>query len=182
SLQGSLQLGSIKLAIAKQCDGRIEWDQLLQTANERAMELLGQVALFAFDDRPQQWNGPPRIDHAGHQDDTAASGGRAIEQDGQGQLRQSLEQRTSKRQPEGVGSDVLVLDEASKARDQTFVLATTDRGMAGEFVELKVLGADDATNQQGQRVEVLLGMAGCTSVQCLRQRAFDGTIGLEVDV
>src|SRR5262249_4342419 len=120
--QGSLQLGSIKLAIAKQCEGRIEWDQLLPTANDRPNEVLGQVALFAFDDRPQQWNGPPRIDHAGHQDDTAASGLRAIEQDAQGQLRQSLEQRTSKRQPEGVGSDVLVLDEASKARDQTFVL------------------------------------------------------------
>src|SRR5262249_59044695 len=108
--------------------------------------------------------------------------GRGIEQDGQGQLRQSLEQRTSKRQPEGVGSDVLVLDEASKARDQTFVLATTDRGMAGEFVELKVLGADDATNQQGQRVEVLLGRAGCTILQWQCPRGFEGTLGLAVCV
>ena len=123
------------------------------------------------------------IDHTGHQDHTAAPGGRAIQQDGQAAVcaspassgRANGSQTASAR-------DVLVLDPAPKARDQTFVLAPADRGVAGEFIELDMLRADDATNQQGQGVEVLFGMAAGARVQHLRQRAFDGTIGLEVDV
>lgn len=142
-----LQLDTVKLAIAKHTHARIGWDQLLETVNEHNMHMLTQMALFACDDAPQQRNGPPTIDDAGHQDHTAAPSGRAIEQDGQGPLRQCAEQRARKRQPQGVGSDIFVLDEAPVARDQPFVLPTTDRGMAGQFVELDVLGCDDATNQ-----------------------------------
>src|SRR5215207_6723149 len=122
------------------------------------------------------------IDHTGHQHHTAASGSRAIQQDGQARLGQCLEQRASERQPQRLGGTVLMLNKAPVARDQTFVLAPTGGGRAGQFVELNVLGTDDATNQQGQRVEVLFGMAVGAGVQRLRQRAFDGTIGLEVDV
>ena len=133
---GGLQHGAVKLAISQQRHGRIGRDQRLQAATERAMLLLGRMALLALDHRPQHWNGTPTIDHAGHQDHTAASGGRAIAQDGQGQLRQSGQKRASKRQPARGGGDVLMLDEAPVARDQTFVLATADGGVAGEFIEL----------------------------------------------
>jgi hypothetical protein len=77
--------------------------------------------------------------HAGHQDHTAASGRRTIQQDGQGQLRQSGQQRANKRQPQRVGADVLMFDEAPVARDQALVLTTADWGVAGEFVKLDML-------------------------------------------
>jgi hypothetical protein len=139
--------GAVKLAIAKQRDGRVGRDQFLEAANQRAMRCLGQMALFTLDHRPQQWNGTPAIDQAGHQDDTAASGSRAIEQDGQGQLRQSDQKRASKRQPQRVGADVRMFDEAPVARDQALVLPTADRGMAGEFVKLDMLRPHNATDQ-----------------------------------
>jgi len=176
---GGRQRGAVKLAIAEQRDGRSGRDQLLKAANERAMQLLGQMALLALDHRPQHGNGMPTIDQAGHQDHTAASGGRAIEQDGQGPVRQSGQQRARKRQPDGVGGAVRMFDEAPKARDQPFVRATADRGVAGEFIELDMLRPHHATDQQGQGVEVLFGMAIGAGMPHLRQRTFAGTLGLE---
>ena len=75
-----------------------------------------------------------------------------------------------------------MFDAAPKARDQTFILTTAHRGVAGEFVELDMLRPHDATDQQGQGVEVLFVMAAGAGMQRLRQRAFDGTIGLEGNV
>lgn len=74
-----------------------------------------------------------------------------------------------------------MLDPASKATNHTFVLTAAQRHMLGDLRKLDMLSADNPTNQVGQCVQVLLGMAGAACVQGLRQGPFDGTIRLEVD-
>src|SRR5829696_4632811 len=102
--------------------------------------MLWQMTLLAFDRCPKQRNSTSVIDHRSHQNDTAASSGRTIEQNGQRRFGQRGQYRASDWQPERFKRDILVLDLAAKACNQTFVLASANGRMAGEFVELDVLG------------------------------------------
>lgn len=74
-----------------------------------------------------------------------------------------------------------MLDPAPKAGDQTFILAPTNRNVIGDLGELDVPSTDNPTNQGRQGVQVLLVVAVAARVQGVRERAFDGTIGLEAD-
>jgi hypothetical protein len=84
-------------------------------------------------------------------------------------------------QPQRLGRDGIVLHPAPKAGDDTFILAPTDRDVIGDQGELDVPGANNSTNQQGQRVQVPLVVTVAARVQGMRQGPFDGTIGLEAD-
>jgi hypothetical protein len=97
-------------------------------------------------------------------------------------MRQTCEDGTGKRQPDGLRRDRFVLDPAAKARDQAFILPPTDRRVVSNLRELHMLRANDATDQHRQRVQMLFLMAPGTGMQGLRQCPFDGTIGVESHV
>jgi hypothetical protein len=75
-----------------------------------------------------------------------------------------------------------LIDPAARAFDQALVFAAANGHMLHHLGKLDVLAPTDATDQQGQRVEMTFLMAARPNMQRVRQGPFTGTIVTKVGV
>ncbi len=105
------------------------------------MDLLGHVALLAFEDNPGQGQGTTMIDHTEHQGQTVASNHTTIHAQGERLLNEVGEQSLGNGKKPGLDSLTVVLEEASKSGDEAFLVGTMGGSMVGNRGEMRMAGA-----------------------------------------
>ena len=140
------------------------------------MDVLRKMTFLAFDHQPNERQSSTIIDDTDHQGQTATTNDTAIHDQREGVLAEIGEQGFGDGKEPGIESGLVMLEEATKAGDEAFLVSAVGGSMIGDSREMGVAGTSQATHHRYQGVEVAFTMTGGSGLIELHEALFDGMI------
>jgi hypothetical protein len=174
-IQGPLQLGAIKLAIAQKHHVSTQRKQGVDLLHQLEMQGGAEMALFALSNQPANRQGAAFIYHMDHQGDTSAPYHAAIDHQHECLQGEACQQRLGVGEKVHLLIDGLIAHPARVAFDAALGFGTIGH-LGGNGRQVTAAAGDDATDEGRQSGQVL-GHATVAAVRVpLSERAVYGTI------